>query len=68
MKQENKMKQKKNTAPMTAKENDYLNRGRKASNKIQHPSLTRTPAKQDKKGASSTCKRRLPKQTNENYS
>ena len=63
-----KWNKKKNTAPMTKKENDYLNSGRKASNKIQHPILIRTPAKHDKKGASSTCKRCLPKQTNENYS
>ena len=40
----------------------------KAFNKIQHPILIKTPAKQDKKGTSSTCKRHLPKQSNKNYS
>ena len=41
----------------------------KAFNKIQHPILIKTtPAKQDKKGTSSTGKRRLPKQSNNNYS
>ena len=40
----------------------------KAFNKIQHPILIKTPAKQDKKGTSSTHKRHLPKQSNKNYS